>query len=127
MGAVFSVDGFSDLLDEVERMAAAPAHVENEALKAAAQPICDEAKKTTAFIDRSGKLRESIKVGKVKKDSNGAKYVLIATDDPIAHLVEEGHGGPSPAPAHPYMRPAFEAKKGEAVEIIKATLKEALK
>lgn len=36
---------------------------------------------------------------------NPAKY---------AHLVEFGHGGPRPAPPHPFMRPAFAAKVNAA-------------
>jgi len=30
----------------------------------------------------------------------------------IAHLVERGHAGPHPAPAHPFMRPAADASAG---------------
>jgi hypothetical protein len=36
----------------------------------------------------------------------------------IAHLIEEGHAGPHPAPAHPFMRPGYEAKKGEVFAVI---------
>jgi HK97 gp10 family phage protein len=32
----------------------------------------------------------------------------------IAHLVEYGHAGPTPAPAHPFMRPAFDENVGAA-------------
>ncbi len=41
-------------------------------------------------------------------------------EDPanIAHLVEYGHGGPHPAPPHPFMRPAWENSRSE----IKATM-----
>lgn len=37
---------------------------------------------------------------------------------PHAHLVEFGHGGPHPAPPHPYLRPAMESTKGQVLQII---------
>lgn len=35
----------------------------------------------------------------------------------IAHLVELGHGGPRPAPAYPFLRPAFEENRDRIKEI----------
>lgn len=44
----------------------------------------------------------------------------------VAHLVEFGHGGPHPAPAHPFLRPAFDEAKGPArdrmIEVGKAAI-----
>jgi HK97 gp10 family phage protein len=39
-------------------------------------------------------------------------------EDPakIAHLVELGHGGPHPAPPHPFMRPAFDSSQSAALD-----------
>lgn len=141
MGVDISLEGMGDLIDEVERMAAAPAKAENAALKAAAQPVFEESQREleketahhlgkTSFQKNSidtGKLKGSGEITSVKKGAYGGKYVKVQYTDPVAHLVEEGHGGPSPAPAHPFLRPAFEAKKAEATEIMKETLKEALK
>lgn len=36
----------------------------------------------------------------------------------IAHLVEFGHAGPAPAPAEPFLRPAFESQKERVHRII---------
>jgi HK97 gp10 family phage protein len=36
----------------------------------------------------------------------------------VAHLVEFGHGGPHPAPAHPFMRPALDESKSGALRAI---------
>ena len=47
----------------------------------------------------------------------GAKY---------ANPVEHGHGGPHPAPPHPFVRPAFDAKAEEAYEEMKKLLNAAL-
>jgi len=42
---------------------------------------------------------------------------------PHAHLVEFGHGGPHPAPPHPFVRPAWDEMK----ERVKQDIKEGLK
>ena len=44
----------------------------------------------------------------------------------ILHLVEKGHGGPHPAPAHPFLEPAFESTKAAATQIAGETLKTTL-
>ena len=41
--------------------------------------------------------------------------------------VERGHGGPHPAPAHPFFRPAFDAKEQEARERTVEVMNEALR
>ncbi len=38
-----------------------------------------------------------------------------------------GHGGPAPAPAHPFVRPAFDTKADEAFSEIKRVLRDELK
>ena len=38
---------------------------------------------------------------------------------PHAHLLEFGHGGPHPAPAHSFMRKGFDQKKSEAAAAIR--------
>lgn len=50
----------------------------------------------------------------------------------IGHLVEQGHGGPAPAPPHPFMRPAFDESRGEVARIMQSEVtsgleKEAIK
>ena len=44
----------------------------------------------------------------------------------IAHLIEFGHGGPSPAPAHPAFRPGWEAAREPALAAIRDTLEQGL-
>lgn len=43
---------------------------------------------------------------------------------PHAHLVEYGHGGPSPAGAHPFFRPAVTASRNTVAAVIAEGLKE---
>jgi HK97 gp10 family phage protein len=45
---------------------------------------------------------------------------------PHAHLVEKGHGGIHPAPPHPFMKPALDASKQEALTTIKEDLTTAI-
>ena len=40
--------------------------------------------------------------------------------------MEYGHGGPAPAPAHPYIRPAYDTRVDEAYEIIRDGLRDAI-
>ena len=40
-------------------------------------------------------------------------------EDYYPAYVEYGHSGPAPAPAHPYVRPAFDARQDEAFGIIR--------
>jgi len=46
---------------------------------------------------------------------------------PHAHLVEYGHGGPHPAPPHPFFRPAVDEVKDKVMRNIKEGLGKAVK
>jgi HK97 gp10 family phage protein len=125
MGADIELAGMSDLIDQLDLMVSNSKQVIDETLKAAAEPILADAQQTTAFIDRSGRLRKSLSISQtiIKK---GQTYVLAGSLKKsiyYARLVEYGH---SNAHAHPFMAPAFERHKEEAYQIIKKRLKEAL-
>lgn len=55
-------------------------------------------------------------IGSISRGLNKGKPIF---EDPanIAHLVEFGHGGPHPAPPHPFARPAWDETKDEAMAI----------
>ena len=72
-----------------------------DANRAAARVSRKEARATTAFVDKTGLLRSKIKV----RTRRGR--VELAAEAPHAHLIELGHGGPQPAPPHPFMEPAI--------------------
>ena len=66
------------------------------------------------------KLEVEVQSGKFKGE-NGDE------DGFYAPFVEFGHGGPhGPAAPHPFLQPAFDAKREEANQIIKSKLSEAL-
>ena len=59
-----------------------------------------------------------ITIGVHRKDWNHEDYYPA--------FVEYGHGGPAPAPAHPYIRPAYDTRVDEAYEIIRDGLRDAI-
>lgn len=109
------------------------------AVSAALVPIKREARRLCPV--RSGLLKRSIgsEVRKSRRGSGivGRVYVRKTVEgivdgkphkpSKIAAFVEFGHGGPSPAPAHPFMRPAKENTRGEAMRRLTAKARERLK
>ena len=53
----------------------------------------------------TGNLKKGIKAKKSKYEDGG--WIVLSTA-PHSHLVEYGHGGPRPAPPHPFLRPALD-------------------
>ncbi len=45
----------------------------------------------------------------------------------VGHLVEGGHGGPRPAPAHPFLEPALNAQLGRVTRILTTKLWDGIK
>jgi HK97 gp10 family phage protein len=127
--------GFDDLKDDLINMAAAldQGPGVNRALEAGAVPIESQmlhnASTDPAII--TGDLHSSIRTGSVKKKSGGGKRITIGVHHKdksayYANPVEFGHGGPAPAPAHPFVRPAFDVKANEAFEEMKRVLRDEL-
>lgn len=68
---------------------------------------------------RTGNLRSAIYVA---RGPDIYPNVLVGFRWPRgahAHLVEYGHGGPHPAPPHPFVRPAISSTKGQIQQIIR--------
>ncbi len=140
----FEIRGLDGLTEELEAMAQRVTNTgANKALKEGAKPIFEDMKRRT-LIDpkkKTGNLHKSIKVGRIivrrRRDESKRptyKQITIGTHKaemkasaPHAHLVEYGHGGPAPAPPHPFIRPAFDTKAEEAYRIIRDVLDEELR
>ena len=109
--------GFAELAGQIERMANAlntadeGAPAAKRILRAAAVPI-DAQMKANASSDPkiiTGALHGAINIGKVKKRKSGGQHITIgvhrkdwSNPDYVPAYVEYGHGGPGPAPAHPF-------------------------
>ncbi len=79
----------------------------------------------------TGALHDSIHTGKVKKRRLGGRAITIGVHHKekkayYSAPVEYGHGGPAPAPAHPFVRPAFDTRADEAYSIMKKILRDEL-
>ena len=112
------VEGFDELIKALNALPGLLAErVQGDGLIAAAHVARDEARQTSEFSDKTGKLRASIRAGQRSQKvetSFGFKNVpsaaaMLTVGGPGARqamLVEYGHGGPHPAPPHPYLEPA---------------------
>lgn len=122
----FEVQGFEQISRKLQQMGKVGAKIENEALIKAAEPMLEDMKRTTAFEDRSGNLRKSLKMSRVKIAKDG-KYIWMGDVDrkaPYSWYVEFGS---SKVPARPFMRTVWEAGKFKAFEIIKDEMEKGLK
>ena len=129
------LQGIDNLKDDLTNMAS---NLEfgagvNRALQEGAKPI-EEQMLHNAVSDPkiiTGALHDSIRTHSVRKSRSGGKYITIGVKHSekgayYANPVEHGHGGPGPAPAHPFVRPAFDVRKDEAYQIMKNILKDEL-
>jgi HK97 gp10 family phage protein len=81
----------------------------NESALDIAKQVAKDAKASVNVV--TGNLKKSIRAKKSKFEDGGA---IVQASAPHSHLVEFGHGGPKPAPPHPFLRPALEKNITEA-------------
>ena len=137
----FEIDGLTELMTDIAGMAAAMdseghgASTAKRILQEAAEPIHQQMKANASHDPQiqSGKLHNALNIGPVKRRSSGGQHITIGVhrkdwseEDYYPAYVEYGHGGPAPAPAHPYIRPAYDTRENEAYEIIRDGLRDAL-
>ena len=131
--------GFDGLASDIAGMASrmdadgAGAPVARRILEAAAQPIHRQMKANASKDPKiiTGVLNRSIRIGPVKKRRKSGKSLTIGVHRKeegayYATPVEYGHGGPAPAPAHPFIRPASDTRADEAYEVIRDGLRDAI-
>ena len=134
-----------EIMDELKMMAevlSPDGTAVADALEAGAVPIYEQMRANASNDPkiRTGTLYNNITIGEVKSvDADGVmikkKSITIGArygkgKANHAHLVEFGHAGPTPdsdpTPPHPFVRPAFDAKKDDAYAIIRDTLTKAV-
>ena len=123
------IDGTDMLLSDLQRMIPSDINLK-ETLEAGAVPIRDRMEKN-APVGKTGNLKRAVKAGKVKKGKKG-QYITIgihrkdlvmkSPDEYYPAFVEYGHGGPHPAPPHPFIRPAYDLTQEEAAGIMRDRL-----
>ena len=131
--------GFDGLASDIAGMASridadgADAPVARRILEAADQPIHRQMKANASKDPQiiTGVLSRSICIGPVKKRRKSGKSITIGVHRKeegayYATPVEYGHGGPAPAPAHPFIRPAYDTRADEAYGIIRDGLRDAI-
>ena len=135
------VDGLDGFMTDIAAMAAqldtekGGSAAANRILEQAAVPVEQQMKENASRDPRiiTDKLHGAIHTGPVRKRRSGGKRITIGVhrkdwddEDYYPAYVEYGHGGPGPAPAHPYIRPAYDTTEDEAYEIIRDGLREAI-
>lgn len=128
-------NAFATLTADLERFAGIADGAEiASVMTEAAQPILEQMRQNASSNPRprSGALRGAISIGPVTR-KNGGIAVTIGVhrrdwsgEDYYPAWVEYGHGGPHPAPAHPYIRPAFDARADEAYETLRRLIAQAI-
>ena len=78
-------------------------HINENAEQIARQIAADARAKVNVV---TGNLRKGIKAKKSKFEDGGW---IVLSSAPHSWIVEHGHGGPKPAPAHAFLRPALNA------------------
>jgi len=128
-GSELTLSGVDDLIAMLNAMNANTNKLVNAALKAAAVPVLEDAKATSAFADRSGKLRRMLSTSGVRT-KDGVKYILIGVDKGdiseifYAKFIEFGTSRMS---AKPFLDPAYQNNKYTVLRILKEKLKEGLR
>ena len=131
--------GFDDLINDVNNMAQKLGDVKTlqDIAKKGAEPMLDEIINTTPVgIDTGskhpGKTLKAVATTDIKPVRGHGRVFMGPTrkamgvgsgkNEYYPIFVEYGHGGPRPAPAHPWLRPAFDATADESYEIIREEL-----
>jgi hypothetical protein len=114
---LINMDGIDVQIDEIVRA------IEHN-LGEVASVVLSEAKRSSEFADKTGKLRRSLKKRKSKFEHGG---FIVFSKAPHAHLVEFGHVQIPPGdlpgrrvPPHPFMRSALEQGIIKAIELFRS-------
>ncbi len=119
------ISGMNAILSDIEKMIPTDTDVD-AALIAGADIITENMRERAPVQPGGGELKEAIKTGPPKTTSRGRTVTSgvhkadFHEEDYYPAYVEYGHGGPHPAPPHPYARPAYDEKKDEAWNAVKA-------
>lgn len=93
------------------------------AVRKAGKEVEDEIRASGAYSDRTGRYRAGWTTTVEGNTLVGFKATVHNTDAyQLAHLLENGHGGPRPAGPHPHIAPAYE----RGVKVLEEELRRAV-
>ena len=118
--------GMDELINKLTDMGRKGTVAMSKALEKGAAPILENMKTTGMFDDRTGDLRKSLKISKVKTRKSG-KYIWIGDIDREAPYGWYVENGTSDKEARPFMRTAYREEKAKALSIIREEMANALK
>ena len=118
--------GHVALSAKLTRMQMQAPGVLKEALLKAAQPIRDEAELLAPVSDKpGGHLAQGIKIRLMRSTAPGHERVRIGVKEALWYGTFPEYGTSKMA-ARPFMRPALDTQKNEALRILKAELKRSI-
>lgn len=126
MSVELDFSSIEELQKRLEEMGRKGSSLENKALIAGAEIINREIIRNAP--ERTGHAKKFLKVSKVSKEK-GIKVVKVGIskgDNSEAFYLKFHEYGTSKMPARPFMRPAFERKRKEALEATHKVIKEGL-
>lgn len=116
------ISGTEIILRDLEKMVPSDMDID-DALRAGAEPI--HRRMVEGAPVKTGRMKRSIKIGEVRNGKTG-RFVTIGVHrrdfgpgEYYPAYVEYGHGGPRPAEAHRFVRPAYDLGKEEAYTALK--------
>ena len=124
--AEIELQGMQGLLNSLTELGRKGSRIENKALKAAAKPILDAAVANAPVLSGAGKA--GLKISRVKTKGD-TKTVLIGIgkgDISEIFYMKFLEFGTSKMPARPFLQPAYESKKNEAIRILKEEFQKGL-
>jgi HK97 gp10 family phage protein len=122
----FEIEGLDDLMNRLQDMGKKAGTIANIALKAAAEPVLEDAKSLAP--KNTGRLRDGLKITNIKTQA-GVKYVLVGIikkDNPELFYGKFVEFGTSKMRARPFLGTAYERNKEQIQEIIAQKLREGL-
>lgn len=119
------IQGFDELMQQLEQMGKDASKIENKALKAGAevfkQAVIDEVPE-----GETGNLKESIKTSKVKRSKETGKFIWVGDVDRKAEYGWMVNFGTSKMAANPFFDRAYELAKDEVIAIMTDAIREGL-
>lgn len=125
----FEVDGLDSLLRKLQNLGKEGSLIEDNSLKEAVKPILNDEKNSALFKDRTGKLRDSLKISKVKK-AKGGKTIWIGDTDKKANYswyLQYGSTKSKPHKARPFITEAWNKNKDSVYKNLKEAIEKNLK